>query len=141
MMRKLLFELRPQTCRGIGPDISIFLDGALLDRLIIDRDMIWHSYIKLKSGDHDLKIMMHNEDNTRFFDWGEDSNGEIRALHLDKMRFANDGINLVDFDLRFDVLADGRYLFVPDESAGILTNNWGLSMYKNAAAHIILPVR
>jgi hypothetical protein len=141
MMRKLILELRPQTCRGVGPDISIILDNILIDRLMINRNMSWHSYIKLEPGDHDLKIMMQNEDNTRFFDYGEDPNGEIRALHLDKMRFANDGINVVDFDLRFDVLADGSYLFIPDESAGILPNNWGFSMYKNASAHIILPVR
>ena len=142
MMRKLVLELRPETCKGLGPDVSITLDGITIDRLIVNRNMIWHTYLSIEPGDHDLRLTFNNEDNTRFYDWGEDPNGEIRVLHLDKMRFANDGTNLVDFDLRFDVLADGKYLFIPEPSAGIIMDfGPGFSMYKNATARIILPVR
>jgi hypothetical protein len=136
-----VLELRSDTVKGVGPDVSIVLDGVLLDRLFVNRQITWHSYIKLAPGDHDLRLIMHNEDNTRFFDWGEEPNGEVRALHLDRLRFANDGENLVDFDLRFDVLSDGTRLFVPDQPNGICVNDWGFSMYKNASASLILPVR
>ena len=142
MIRKLIIELRPDTCGGKGPDISILLDGELLDRLIVDRPMTWHIYKKILPGDHNLSICFHNEDNTRFYDWGEDPDGEIRALHVDAICFANDGANAVVFDLSSDVLGDWTPLFKFDEPAGITySGGLGFSMFKNGCANVILPVR
>ena len=141
MIRKIVLEMSAGLCQGKGPDISILLDGELIDRLSIDRSMTYHFYKNLEEGDHTLSVVFHNEDNTRFYDHGEDPDGEIRCLHVDILRFANDGTNLVPFDLRNDVLADMTPLFIADESLGIIPNGWGFSMYKNAQADIILPVR
>ena len=141
MKRILVLHLRPQLCNGIGPDIDIMIDKVIVDSIIVNEPISWQKEMVIDRGDHTLSIKMNNEDNTRFFDWGEDPLGEIRVLHVDRIQFANDGSNLVDFDLRTDVLIDGTYLFIPNQSQGIVNNNWGFSMYMNAQADMILPVR
>ena len=141
MKRILVLFLRPQLCNGIGPEIDIMIDNKIVDSIIVNEPITWKKEIVLNEGDHIVGFIMKNEDNTRFFDWGEDPAGEIRALHVDRIQFANDGQNLVDFDMTTDVLSDGSRLFTPQESLGIVYNHWGFSMYMNAGAKFILPVR
>lgn len=139
--RVLHLNFHGHPLNGIGPCITIFLDGRIIDELEILGEYAWSREFDLEDGDHVLEIIMHNEDNDRFFEWGDNPNGEIRYLTLRNMHFANDGIIPVEFDLAEDDLEDGTMLFVPNPSQGLTQVGQGIEIYRNFPAKIIIPAR
>lgn len=139
--RVIHLDLFGHELSDVGPHISIHLDGSKIDELEVRGHLSWSKDCYLSDGNHLLEITLHNEDNDRFFDWGEDPNGKIRYLTITGMRFANDGENAVRFDLSEDDLEDGTLLFIPDVDLGLTILGEGIEIYKNNTAKIIIPAR